>query len=183
MRTRPLLTIGYGGREISQLIDLLRREKVRYVVDVRSYPVSRHRPEYSRGPLEQSLCKSGIRYIFLGDELGGRPDDPSCYDDDGHVDYLRCREREAFQAGIERLENAWRGNHRLALLCSEARPEDCHRTKLVAAALVEHGVDVAHIDADSEARSHEEVIERLQAAQLSLLATGARANRSRRAYR
>jgi uncharacterized protein (DUF488 family) len=176
----PILTIGYGLREIAELIVLLKRHGVEYVGDVRSVPYSR-RPEYAREQLERLLGAAEIRYVFLGGTLGGRPDDPGCYDDDGHVDYDRCRTAPAFLSGIERVETAYRDRHPLALLCSEARPSDCHRSKLLAEMLVERGVPVAHIDERGELVEHAEVAAQIRGAQLSFVADGL--GRSRRAYR
>jgi uncharacterized protein (DUF488 family) len=176
-----ILTIGYGLRDVGELVALLRRYEVEYVGDVRSAPYSRRRPEFSREALEQVLRTAEFRYVFLGDTLGGRPDDPDCYDADGHVDYDRCRMSPSFAAGIERVETAHRKGHRLALLCSESRPTDCHRSKLLAEMLVERGVPVSHIDEHGLLVEHAEIAARLRGPQLSLGAGGL--GRSRRAYR
>jgi uncharacterized protein (DUF488 family) len=177
---RPILTIGYGLREMAELVELLHRNGVRYVCDVRSAPYSRRRPEFSRQPLDRVLRSEDFRYVFLGDVLGGRPDDPQCYDEDGHVDYDRCRTNPVFEAGIRRVETAYWDGHALALLCSEARPEDCHRSKLLAEMLVERGVAVAHIDGHGDLMNHSEIAAKLRGPQLSLAAGGL--GRSRRAY-
>ncbi len=165
------------------MIALLRGGNVEYVVDVRTYPVSRYRPEFTKGPLADRLAAEDLRYVFMGDVLGGRPDDPSCYDDDGHVDYARCRERPWFDEGISRIETASRSGLRLALLCSEARPDECHRTKLVGEELSARGVEVVHIDERGSLIRQDEVMDRLSDGQLSLLGAQASAQRSRKAYR
>lgn len=165
----PVLTIGYGKRTIEHVLEVLTRHGVAYVVDVRSAPWSKFKPEFSREPLAAVLAQHGMRYVFMGAELGGRPDDASCYDDTGHVDYLACRRRDAFQIGIERLLTASAGGHCVAVLCSEGRPEDCHRAKLVAEVLVERGVEVRHIDETDVVRTHTEIMNRLRASQLSFL--------------
>lgn len=177
----PILTVGYGLREADEVIALLQRHGVEYVGDVRSVPYSRRRPEFSCEPLERLLRSAGLRYVFLGETLGGRPEDPACYDADGHVDYDRCRTALSFLSGIERVETAYREGHRLALLCSEARPTDCHRWKLLAEMLVERGVPVAHIDEDGNLVEHAEIAARLHGSQLSFVAEAL--GRSRRAYR
>lgn len=177
----PILTVGYGLRDADDVIELLQRYDVEYVADVRSVPFSRRRPEFSREPLQRLLRAAGLRYVFLGETLGGRPDDPACYDADGHVDYDLCRTEPSFLAGIERVESASREGHRLALLCSEARPTDCHRSKLLAEMLVERGVPVVHIDEEGNLVEHAEIAARLHGAQLSFVAEAL--GRSRRAYR
>lgn len=177
----PILTVGYGLRQADELIALLQRYGVEYVGDVRSVPYSRRRSEFSREPLERLLHSAGLRYIFLGETLGGRPDDPACYDADGHVDYDRCRTASSFLSGIGRVETAYREGHRLALLCSEACPTDCHRSKLLAEMLLERGVPVTHIDEDGNLVEHAEIAARLHGSQLSFVAEAL--GRSRRAYR
>lgn len=175
--------MGYGGRELAELIDLLRVNDIEYVVDVRSFPFSRHKPQFSREPFANTLASHGLTYVFMGEELGGRPKDSDCYDAQGHVDYGRCRERPVFQEAINRLMSGWEEEHHLALLCSEGKPEECHRTKLVAEVLIEHGVEVEHIDVDGSVVSHAAVMSRIDDPQLSLLEVGSAASRSRRSYR
>jgi uncharacterized protein (DUF488 family) len=178
-----MMTFGYGSRSQEETLALLARHGVEYVIDVRSVPWSRYRPEFSQDRLAASLQTHSIRYLFLGGELGGRPEDPACYDDDGRVDYRACERRPAFRDGIERLCNAWEMGHSVALMCSEGRPEDCHRTKLVAAALIESGVDVRHIDERGELRSHSEVLDRLRSSQTTLLEDPDLLAKSRNRYR
>jgi uncharacterized protein (DUF488 family) len=81
----PVYTIGYGTREIDAVITLLRRYRINYLIDIRSKPYSRYKPDFSKDKLEEHLKQAGIRYVFMGDSLGGRPDDPACYDDEGRV--------------------------------------------------------------------------------------------------
>jgi uncharacterized protein (DUF488 family) len=180
---RSLLTFGYGSRSLEETLGLLDRYGICYVVDVRSVPWSRYRPEFSQDRLAPSLQAQGIRYVFMGDELGGRPDDPGCYDKEGRVDYRACEQRPAFREGIARLCRAWEAGHPVALMCSEGRPEDCHRTKLVAVALAEAGVEIRHIDERGALRSHDEVLDRLRDAQTTLLDDPSLIAKSRGRYR
>jgi uncharacterized protein (DUF488 family) len=165
----PLITFGYGRRTLEDCLVLLKAHRVEYVVDVRSSPRSGYKPEFSREPLSAAFRQSGLTYVFMGDELGGRPNDPSCYDERGHVDYLACRRRVRFADGITRLLHASRNGYRVALMCSEGKPETCHRSKLIAEVLTESGVGVLHLDETDKLRSHDEIIGRLQSAQLALL--------------
>lgn len=163
-----LITLGYGKRSIDDVIELLRQHGVRFLVDVRSAPYSRYQPDFSHDTLRVHLERHAIRYLFLGEELGGRPDDPRCYDESGRVDYDACKQRPAFRHGIERLRTAWEGGHRVALLCSESRPENCHRSKLLGAVLTDDGIDVLHLDEDGTPLGQDEVMRRLLGDQLSL---------------
>lgn len=169
----PLHTIGHGNRSAADVLDLLIERDVEYVVDVRSFPYSKRFPEFSQKPFRDHLKRRGIRYLFLGAELGGRPDDPDVYVD-GKVSYDLAADRREFKAGLERIVAAVAGGHRACLVCSELRPETCHRTKLVAEQLVRRGVDVVHIDRDGHDASHETVMGRICHGQLALVgaATG-----------
>ena len=163
-----LLTIGYGNqRSFDDFVALLLSHGVDYLVDVRTKPFSKFRPEFSQEPLATNLKRSGITYVAMGETLGGRPNDPTCYTN-GKVDYSKVRERDWFVAGLTRLVTGWREGHRIAAMCAELAPERCHRTKLVGEALVAQGVSVAHIDADGLLVTHEAVIARLQRGQISL---------------
>ena len=92
-------------------------------------------------------------------ELGGRPDDPACYEN-GHVHYDRLARTDRFLSGLERVVRG-AGRQRIALLCAEKEPLNCHRTLLVSRALDERGLAVAHIHADGELEPHREAMGRL----------------------
>ncbi len=164
---QPVFTIGYGARAVEALIAVLHEHQIVFLVDVRSAPYSRFKPEFSRDALERALRQQGIRYVYLGDALGGRPADPDCYVDD-KVDYERVKGKDFYQAGIERVRAAWQRGVRFVLLCSEGKPEQCHRSKLIGETLAGLGIPVAHIDEHDVLRSQDEVIQRLTGGQLSL---------------
>ena len=126
----PIYTIGYGDRSLDAFIALLHANAIVYLLDVRTAPYSRFKPEFNKEALTKALAVQGIRYLFVGDSLGGRPDDPACYVD-GRVDYDRVREQPFFQRGIARVQSAYAQQIRVALMCSESKPEQCHRSKLI----------------------------------------------------
>lgn len=160
-----IYTIGYGTREIVDFIQTLQSHGITYLVDVRSRPYSRYKPDFSKAALENHLRQHGIRYVFMGDTLGGQPDDPDCYTDGkvdyGKVDYDKCREKPFFRQGIGRLRRAWEQNLPVVIMCSEGKPENCHRSKLIAPALLAEGVGVAHIDENDQIITQEDVQRRL----------------------
>ncbi len=163
----PIYTIGYGNRSIDECIDLLRRYTIEFLVDIRSQPYSRFHPDYSKAALEGKLKREGLRYIFLGDKLGGRPADQTCYIN-SKVDYAILREKPFYQQGIARLFSAREKGARMVLMCSEQKPEECHRSKLIGNTLREKGIEVAHIDESGKLKSQEEVDRVLTGGQLSL---------------
>lgn len=168
----PILTIGYGSeRTADAFLSLLGRFGVKYLVDVRTKPYSRIRPEFCREPLEVLASRAGLVYVFMGDTLGGMPADADCYVE-GKVDYTRVRGKEWFQQGLNRLEHAWRSGHRLALMCAELEPERCHRSKLIGEALAARGIAVEHIDERGALVDQRSVLERLTRGQGTLFQTG-----------
>lgn len=163
----PVYTIGYGSRSLDDFVRDLRTHAIEYVIDIRSAPYSSFKPEFSKGALEASLREQGIRYLYLGDSLGGQPKDRDCYEDDKVV-YARVQEKGFYRAGIARVQAAFRQQRRVALMCSEGKPEMCHRSKLVAPSLIELGIPVAHIDEHGALRSQDDVLAELTEGQLSL---------------
>jgi uncharacterized protein (DUF488 family) len=127
---------------------------------VRSHPVSRYSPQFRRNALERYLPEAGVEYLFLGRELGARTEDPSCYEN-GRVSYERLAATGAFQRGVERILDATAKGVRLALMCAEKEPLECHRAILVARRLAALGVEVRHIHADGRLESHDDAIARL----------------------
>ena len=165
--TIPVFTIGYGSRTLDDFVRVLQNYDIEFVLDVRSAPYSRFKPEFSKDALETHLRENAIRYIYLGDQLGGQPKDRDCYEDDKVV-YARVKEKAFFRAGLERVRAAFRRQRRVVLMCSEGKPEMCHRSKLIAASLIELGIPVAHIDEHDTLRGQDDVIAELTDGQLSL---------------
>jgi uncharacterized protein (DUF488 family) len=150
---RTVFTIGHSNHDLEELLSLLQEHSIQVIVDVRSAPYSRFAPQYNRESLERSLSARGIQYLFLGRELGARPSDPECYDQD-RVQYERIARSPAFLEGIRRVEEGAAGR-RSALMCTEKDPLDCHRAILVAEALVKRQIPVNHIHADGSVETHE----------------------------
>ena len=154
-----VFTIGHSTHSFEVFAALLRQHGVTAVADVRSAPFSRFNPQFNREPLSEALKARGIRYIFIGQELGARSNDPSCYEK-GRVQYNRLARTNAFRNGIERVIRG-ADKHSIALMCAEKEPLQCHRTLLVARALAERGISVNHILADGSLETHEATMERL----------------------
>jgi uncharacterized protein (DUF488 family) len=156
---QTVFSLGHSNHELDAFVDLLRLHEIEMVCDVRSHPYSRFHSQFNRESLEARLRASGIAYLFLGAELGARSTDPSCLER-GKVRYDRLAATEAFQRGIERIRRESE-DHRLALVCAEKEPLECHRTILVARHLDARGLDIQHIHADGSLESHDKAIGRL----------------------
>lgn len=187
-----ILTIGYGQRDIADFLALLARYGIAYLGDVRSRPASRFNPDFSRDALREHLRLAGITYVFLGDTLGGDPDDPAVRralrsgDEASYaVDYELVRQQPGFQRGMERLRTARERGVRLALMCSEGKSELCHRSRLIGVALEDEGIPVGHIDEAGVLRTQREIMRRIDKGQELLPGFGAsgKATRSSCAWR
>ncbi len=156
----PVFTVGHSNHSPEEFIKLLLRHNVDEVADVRSSPYSRYTPHFNHEPLNGILNDMGIGYTFMGEELGGRPTDRSCYDADGRVRYDRVADTDPFDDGIRCIIRG-ADERRIALMCTEKEPLECHRTLLIAGTLTERGVAVAHILADGNLENHEATMDRL----------------------
>ena len=170
-------TLGHSTHDWHSFERLLTAADIGAVADVRSWPSSRL-PHFSRPALQARLNASGIAYLYLGLELGGRPRNGVA------ADYEARAMQPPFQEGLSKVQ-AIAARARLALMCSEHEPLTCHRCLLVGRRLVERGVEVAHILRDGRVEAHATTEERLlkltRQSENDLLAS--RDDRLARAYR
>lgn len=134
----PVFTIGHSNHSLECFLELLRAHGVDEVVDVRSAPYSGYAPHFNHDSLKDALENVGIDYLFMGGELGGRPADRSCYDDNGRVMYGKVAETDGFKEGLRQVIRG-ADERRIALMCSEKEPLECHRTLLAAHNLAQRG--------------------------------------------
>jgi uncharacterized protein (DUF488 family) len=154
-----ILSIGHSTLTRESFGEMLARAGVTALADVRSSPFSRFTPQFSQGELRYWLAQDGFAYAFMGRELGGRPEEPALFRD-GVADYEAMARTPLFEEGISRLiEGSTR--HRIALMCSEKDPLDCHRCLLVSRRLAECGMRVGHIMPDASIIAHAVAEERM----------------------
>ena len=154
-----ILTVGHSAHEPARFVELLLRHKIGAVADVRSTPYSRRHPHFNKKALKESLRANGIAYVFLGKELGARSADPACYEN-GRVRFRKLAATSLFRSGIKRVLDGSQ-QMRIALMCAEKDPLNCHRTILVTRELVALGKKVNHILADGEIETHDAAMNRL----------------------
>jgi uncharacterized protein (DUF488 family) len=158
MRASPVIwTIGHSNHTFERFAELLESERIGFVIDVRSYPYSRIAPQFNHDHLDRALRGIGTGYLFLGEDLGGRPVQDEHYDEQGHARYDLMAERPTFIAAVQRLLKGCR-EHRIALVCSEGQPDSCHRRLLVGKVLVDHGVQLRHILPNGTVRLEDVVV-------------------------
>jgi uncharacterized protein (DUF488 family) len=157
-RHRDIFTIGHSVHELQAFIDLLTRHGVTALADVRSQPFSRI--QHFNGDVLAAVLKTrGIKYVPLGRELGARRDEQECYVG-GQAVYERIAQLPRFREGIDRLVQG-STDQRIALMCAEKEPLDCHRTVLVCRHLRPHGLHIQHILASGELEDHAETERRM----------------------
>jgi uncharacterized protein (DUF488 family) len=151
-----VFTIGHSTHSLNKFLSLLQDHDINCLVDVRSTPHSAYAPHFNKDPLQRFLSAQDIRYVFLGHELGGMPKSTVYYDCEGHVLYDRLAQSLRFCEGIN-LVLQHINTYRVALLCGEEDPTECHRRVLIGRVLSERGVNVFHIRGDGGIQSEEEV--------------------------
>jgi len=153
---RHLFTIGHGARPLQELLDLLDAFGVRLLADIRSFPRSRHNPQFNAEALAVSLAEHGLRYVHLR-SLGGRRRAQEnsvnlgfrSVQFRGYADYMLTG---TFEAGLAELW-ALLPLGPIALMCSEAVPWRCHRF-LVSDVLTARGARISHIMSRTRAATH-----------------------------
>lgn len=132
MAQPTLYTIGHSNRKFDEFIELLKQFQIEVLADVRRFPTSKWE-WYKRENMEGALALEGVRYVHLGDSLGG-------YRKGGYVEHTKT---EQFALGIERLLELSR-RKRVAIMCAEKLAFRCHR-RYIAYYLKRRGVRVMHI--------------------------------------
>jgi uncharacterized protein (DUF488 family) len=159
---KPLYTVGHSILDFPSFVTLLKDHGVEMVADVRSVPQSARLPHFSQPAFEKLLSAEHIAYLFLGEELGGRPEDVDAYRPDGLVDYSVRRKSYAFRAGLERLQSELRG-HVVAIMCAEEDPLECHRFLMIGPELIKLEIVPLHIRKGSRIETQEQAEDRLLA--------------------
>ncbi|MBE9161869.1 DUF488 family protein [Tychonema sp. LEGE 06208] len=155
-----LFTIGHSNQSIESFLLLLKKHGITAVADVRSHPFSRYLPHFNKSEITAFLSAARIQYVFLGKELGARPEDLSCYDTEGKALYDRIAATPLFSAGIQRLLKG-AANYKISLMCAEKDPITCHRTILVCHKLKAFNLQIKHILSDGTLESHQDLEARL----------------------
>jgi uncharacterized protein (DUF488 family) len=161
MTDTTIYSIGHGNKKIEDFIAELKSFNILFLLDIRSKPYSKWNPQFNQATLDLELKNHGITYVFVGDTLGGLPEDRSCYDYNGKVVYDLIKGKDFFKQGLERLTTANEKRINLAIMCSESKPEECHRSKLIGQELLNKEISLKHIVSDKRVKSQETVMNEL----------------------
>jgi len=152
-----LFSIGHSNQPAQAFVDLLKKHDIGVLVDVRSHPYSRYAPQFDTSALRALLSTAGVKYLYLGRELGGRPEGDDYYDVEGHVLYARVAAAPLFLEGIDRLQKGAQ-TYRVAVMCAEEDPLDCHRRLLIGRVMKERGIALDHIRGDGRLQTEDELL-------------------------
>lgn len=152
-----LYTIGHSNYEIEKFIELLKFNDINVVVDVRSVPYSQYTIQFNRELLSTALKENGIAYVFMGKEFGARREDRTLYDEDGKLNFKKTMHSELFQSGVKRIQHGLEKGYRIAFMCAEKIPHECHRCIMVGKAFHDLGYDVKNITEDGSIISQEDI--------------------------
>ena len=142
-----LYSIGHSSQSLEDFLNLLAAHGVNCVIDVRSDPASKYSPQFNQESLKYFLKSHEVQYLHFGDEFGARRTD--CLDENEQVDFEKAVETLLFKKGVERVMKGLEKGFRIAFMCSEADPLECHRFSLVSRYFYERGIDVQHILKDA----------------------------------
>jgi uncharacterized protein (DUF488 family) len=159
-RPPSIFTVGHSNLDLTDYLQLVITHDINMIGDVRSRPRSYRHPQFNREPLEECLREAGLRYEFLGEALGGRPEDPRLYFPDGRVNYEARRKARDFQAEIDHVMQLGE-SAKIALMCAEEDPLQCHRFLMICPALLERGVAPVHVRRGGTLETQAEAEDRL----------------------
>ncbi len=157
MKKPKIYTIGHSTHSIEFFYNLLSTFSINCIIDVRSIAASSFNPQYNKEPLSNFLKTKGVQYLHFSEEFGARHTDPDLLDDEGKVDFELVRKSWNFKRGVERLWEGIEKDFKIALMCSESEPFDCHRFSMVSIALEKDGFEVLHILKDKSLKTNTEL--------------------------
>ncbi|MHB9036763.1 MAG: DUF488 domain-containing protein [Armatimonadota bacterium] len=139
-----VFTIGHSNHDILDFLNILKRNKIQLLVDVRSDPYSRYASQFNKSEFQRHVEAVGIAYRYSGNAIGGKPKDSSLHTPSGAPDYDKLALTQAFQDELKAIAEIAKAR-RVVLMCSEADPMGCHRERILAQVLRSWGIDVKHI--------------------------------------
>ncbi len=158
---KTIFTVGHSTHTIEYFLELLNTFSITCVVDVRSVAASKFNPQFNQLPLSNYLKKNGVTYLHFDKEFGARYTDKALLDDNDTVDFEKVRATKTFNSGVERLEKGLERGFKIALMCSEAEPFDCHRFGMISGFLAQNNFEVQHILKDKSLKTNAELEKQL----------------------
>lgn len=139
-----IYTIGHSNKSIDTFLEELKEHDIQYLIDIRSKPFSKWSPHFNQDNIDSSVKSINIKYVYMGGQLGGLPDDRTLYEN-GKVIYSKVSTSEVFISGLQRIITAHERKLNVIMMCSEGEPEQCHRSKLIGSELAKFNIPVTHV--------------------------------------
>ncbi len=156
-----LFTIGHSQHTQDKFVALLKKYNINYVLDVRSTPYSKYAEQFNKENIFLLLEKVGIQYSFMGKFFGARPTESFLYSAEGYLDFEKVAQSERFNKGMQSVILGLERDNRIALMCTEKDPIDCHRAIMVSRAFDKNGIKVSHILSNGTVQTQKELDNRL----------------------
>lgn len=148
-------TIGYAHHTQESFLSLLKKYDIQYVIDVRTMAYSKFHPQFNKEPIKYFLNSHGIKYRQMNEAFGIVRPDSQLLNREGYLDFKKIAQLDTFKEGIAQMIRGINQGYRIAFMCAEKAPWDCHRSTLVARTLMENGYEVWHILWDGSLMSQE----------------------------
>lgn len=150
---KTLYSVGHSNQTLEEFLALIMVYDINCIVDVRSVPASKYSPQFNQENLRSFLLANNVQYLHFGGEFGARRSDS--IDENGQVNFELAAKTPVFISGALRILRGMERGYRIAFMCSEADPLECHRFALVSRYFYDTGIDVQHILKDTKLASHE----------------------------
>jgi uncharacterized protein (DUF488 family) len=156
-----LYTVGHSTHSIDYFLELLQSQEISCIVDVRSVAASAYNPQFNKEFLSNFLKKHKITYLHFAQEFGARHTDFAVLDADGQVDFDKICQTKIFLSGVDRIQKGIEKGFKIAMMCSEADPIECHRFSMISVYLSRNDFEVKHILKDKSVVSNEDLEEEI----------------------
>lgn len=156
MTKKVCYTIGHSNHAFEKFLDLLKRNNINCVVDVRSYPYSKYASQFNKEILEHNLKENKIQYIYMGNLLGAKLKELKFYSNN-KLDGKKIINSNIFNEGIDRIIKGIEKGYRISIMCSEKDPKECHRFCLISKVLSDKNIEVRHIFEDGNYIEHKAI--------------------------
>lgn len=156
-----LFTVGHSQHTPDYFVTLLKKYNINYVLDVRSTPYSKYAEQFDKEIVSALLEKVDIKYSFMGNFFGARPVEVSLYSDEGYLDFERVTQSDRFNKGMKNVILGLEHENRIALMCTEKDPIDCHRAIMISRAFDKNEFEVNHILPNGGIQTQKELDNRL----------------------
>jgi uncharacterized protein (DUF488 family) len=157
-----IYTLGHSSHDINYFLELIKMHNINTIVDARSVPFSKYVPHFNKEDIKRTLFNNNITCIYMGTELGIIQKNKSLLSEDGLLEYYKVKSSHNFLTGIERLKNGIFMGYKIAVMCAEKDPIDCHRSVLIGQELFQQTYKVIHILPDGSLQTHNDFLESLK---------------------